>query len=126
MTRGMVNTVLARLSGVDTSGGANWYDKGTTWAVENGISDGTNPTGAVTREQLAAMLYRFAGSPEVHGKLTAADANEVSAYARDAMIWAMQNGIIFGVGDNCVNPGGNAERAQVAAMLARYIIKTMA
>lgn len=126
MTRGMVNTVLARLSGVDTSGGANWYDKGTAWAVENGISDGTNPTGAVTREQLAAMLYRFAGSPEVHGKLTAADANEVSAYARDAMIWAMQNGIIFGVGDNCVNPGGNAERAQVAAMLARHIIKTMA
>lgn len=126
MTRGMVNTVLARLSGVDTSGGANWYDKGTVWAVENGISDGTNPTGAVTREQLAAMLYRFVGSPEVHGKLTAADANEVSAYARDAMIWAMQNGIIFGVGDNCVNPGGNAERAQVAAMLARYIIKTMA
>ena len=50
MTRGMVNTVLARLSGVDTNGGSTWYEKGTEWAMKNGITDGTNPTGNVTRE----------------------------------------------------------------------------
>ena len=55
MTRGMVSTVLARLAGADTAGGETWYAKGTVWAVENGISDGTNPEQPVTREQLAAM-----------------------------------------------------------------------
>ena len=59
MTRGMVNTVLARLSGENTEGGANWYDKGNEWAVANGVSDGANPTANVTREQLAAMLARY-------------------------------------------------------------------
>lgn len=69
MTRGMVNTVLARLAGVDTTSaaGQNWYDKGVAWARENGVSDGTNPNGNVTREQLATMLYRYAGSPVVSG-----------------------------------------------------------
>ena len=77
MTRGMVNTVLARLAGANTEGGAKWYDKGTEWAVQRGISDGTNPTAPVTREQLAAMLYRFAGAPAVSGALNFNDANAV-------------------------------------------------
>ncbi len=121
MTRGMVNTVLARLNGVDTAGGVRWYDKGNEWAQRNGISDGTNPTAAVTREQLAAMLYRNAGSPEVSGTLTFADAESASAYAQDALIWAQQNGILSGIGENRVAPRATAERAQVAAMLARYL-----
>ena len=121
MTRGMVNTVLARLSGADTEGGAHWYDKGTDWAVANGISDGTNPTGNVTREQLATMLYRFAGSPEVSGTLSFTDAASVSSYAQNAMLWASQVGILSGFGDGSVAPTAGAERAQVAAMLARYI-----
>ena len=123
MTRGMVNTVLARLAGVDTTtdGGSKWYEAGTAWAKDNGISDGTNPTANVTREQLAAMLYRFAGSPEVSGELSFADADHVSGYAKDALLWAVQNGIMNGVGNNCVAPSANAERAQVAAMMARYL-----
>ena len=121
MTRGMVNTVLARLSGVDTTGGATWYEKGTEWAVANGITDGSNPTASVTREQLAAMLYRYAGSPAVSGELTFADADGVSGYAKDALLWAAQNGIINGVGGGRVAPKETAERAQVAAMLARYL-----
>lgn len=120
-TRGMVNTVLARLAGVDTNGGATWYDKGNEWAKQNGVSDGTNPTAAVTREQLATMLYRFAGSPAVSGTQRYADADKISSYAQDAMLWATQVGIISGVGNNLVNPNGNAERAQVAAMFARYL-----
>ena len=121
MTRGMVNTVLARLAGVDTEGGAKWYDKGTEWARANGISDGTNPTAPVTREQLAAMLYRFAGAPAVSGALNFNDANAVSEYARSALLWATQNGILNGVGGNLAAPAALAERAQVAAMLARYL-----
>lgn len=121
MTRGMVNTVLARLAGVNTAGGANWYDKGNEWAIANGVSDGTNPTVSVTREQLATMLYRFAGSPAVSGTLSFTDAGSVSSYARSALLWASQIGIINGLGDGSVAPASGAERAQVAAMLARYI-----
>ena len=121
MTRGMVNTVLARLAGEDTTGGANWYDKGTEWAKKNGITDGTNPTANVTREQLAAMLYRFAGSPAVSGELSFADADQISGYAKDALFWAVQNGILNGIGNNLIAPKNSAERAQVAAMMARYL-----
>ena len=123
MTRGMVNTVLARLAGVDTtpSQGQAWYEVGTDWVKKNGISDGTNPTAPVTREQLATLLYRYAGSPSVSGTLHAADAASVSDYAEDALLWANQNGIVNGVGSNTIAPKDNAQRAQVAAMLARYL-----
>lgn len=123
MTRGMVNTVLARLAGVDTTPGQGqaWYEVGTDWAKKNGISDGTNPTAPVTREQLATLLYRYAGSPCVSGTLHAADAASVSDYAEDALLWANQNGIVNGVGSNTIAPKDNAQRAQVAAMLARYL-----
>lgn len=123
MTRGMVNTVLARLAGVDTtpSQGQAWYEVGTDWAKKNGISDGTDPTAPVTREQLATLLYRYAGSPDVSGTLNAADAASISDYAKDALLWANQNGIVNGVGSNTIAPKDNAQRAQVAAMLARYL-----
>ena len=123
MTRGMVNTVLARLADVDTTPGQGqaWYEVGTDWAKKNGISDGTNPTAPVTREQLATLLYRYAGSPSVSGTLHAADAASVSDYAEDALLWANQNGIVNGVGSNTIAPKDNAQRAQVAAMLARYL-----
>ena len=123
MTRGMVNTVLARLAGVDTTPaiGQNWYDKGVAWARENGVSDGSNPNGNVTREQLAAMLYRYAGSPAVNGSLPFSDADTASDYAQNALIWATQNGILNGYGDGRIGPKANAERAQVAAMMARFI-----
>lgn len=123
MTRGMVNTVLARLADVDTTPGQGqaWYEVGTDWAKKNGISDGTDPTAPVTREQLATLLYRYAGSPSVSGTLHAADAASVSDYAEDALLWANQNGIVNGVGSNTIAPKDNAQRAQVAAMLARYL-----
>ena len=120
LTRGMVVTVLARLAGESTDGGANWYDKGCAWAVTNGVSDGTDPNGTVTREQLAAMLYRYFGSPAVSGSLSFADASSVSEYAHDAMQWCVNNGIINGM-DGLLNPQGQATRAQVSAMFARYI-----
>lgn len=113
MTRAMVNTVLARLAGVDTTSaaGQNWYDKGVAWARENGVSDGTNPNGNVTREQLATMLYRYAGSPAVNGSLPFSDADTASDYAQNALIWATQNGILNGYGDGRIGPKANAERA---------------
>ena len=123
MTRGMVNTVLARLAGIDTtpSAGQNWYEVGTAWAKANGITDGTNPEASVTREQLATLLYRFSGTPEVNGDLLFSDAHEVSGYAENALIWATQNGILNGVGNDRIAPGADAQRAQVAAMMARYL-----
>ena len=123
MTRGMVNTVLARLAGIDTTpkNGQKWYEVGTEWAKSKGITDGTNPEASVTREQLATLLYRFYGSPAISGTLRFADAGAVSAYAQDALLWATQNDIMNGVGNNCVAPSADAQRAQVAAMMARYL-----
>lgn len=125
MTRGMVNTVLARLAGADTAGGETWYAKGTVWAVENGISDGTAPEQPVTREQLAAMLYRYAGSPAVSGELGFDDADSISAWARDAVRWCVDNGILNGVGGNRMTPQDLARRGQVAAMLMRFLQATV-
>lgn len=125
MTRGMVGTVLARLAGADTAGGETWYAKGTVWAVENGISDGTNPEQPVTREQLAAMLYRYAGSPAVSGELGFDDADSISAWARDAVRWCVDNGILNGVGGNRMTPQDIARRGQVAAMLMRFLQATV-
>jgi hypothetical protein len=121
MTRAMLMKVLATLKGVDVSGGATWYEKAMTWAIENGISDGSDVESNITREQLAVMLYRYAGSPEVEGDLSGfTDAADVQSYAQDAMIWAVQSGLITGNEDGTLNPGGNATRAEVAAILMRF------
>lgn len=125
MTRGMVNTVLARLAGADTAGGETWYAKGTAWAVENGISDGTAPEQPVTREQLAAMLYRYAGSPAVSGELGFDDTTVISIWAYDAVRWCVDNGILNGVGGNRMTPQDLARRGQVAAMLMRFLQATV-
>ena len=120
VTRAMVWTVLARMAGENTDGGSTWYAKARTWTMDNGVSDGTDPMGSITREQLAAMLYRFEGSPAVSGNLSAyPDANTVSDWAKDAMIWATQEGIINGIGGN-LSPKTGATRAQLAAMLMRF------
>lgn len=122
MTRAMLMTVLARFDGHDTAGGSVWYEKGMAWAVANGVSDGSNPNGSITREQFATMLWRYAGSPAVSGSLTSfSDHAKVSGYATDAMRWAVSTGIIGGMGDGTLAPQGNATRAQVATMLMRFV-----
>ena len=125
MSRAMIVTVLARLEGVDTSTGDTWYEAGAQWAMQAGVSDGSNLMSALTREQLVTMLYRYAGQPE-SGVLTGFhDAASVSGYAVDAMAWAVNNGIINGVGNNTLDPRGTATRAQVAAILMRFIQNLM-
>lgn len=125
MTRAMVWTVVARLNGVDTAEGDTWYEAGQKWAVKAGISDGTNPDGTVTREQLAAMLYRYAGEPAVSGTISGfVDGDKVSDWAEDAMLWATTNGIIAGMEDGMLNPQGTATRVQVAAIMMRFIKQT--
>ena len=122
-TRGMLMTILARYAGADTTGGANWYEKGMAWAQSAGISDGRAPEAGITREQLVTMLYRYADVPEAGGTLDAfADADTVSSYAVDAMRWAAANGIVNG-SHGRLNPHGNATRAQAAAMLMRFCEK---
>ena len=119
MTRQMLMTVLARLDGTDTSGNA--YAKGMEWAIRNGVSNGSNPEGKITREQLATMLWRYAGNPSVSGRMTGfVDADQISGYAEDAMLWATKAGIIGGKGNGQLDPKGYATRAEVAAMLMRY------
>ena len=121
MSRAMLMTVLARLDGADTAGGTA-YEKGMAWAVSHGISDGRNSGAQVTREQLAAMLHRYAGSPAATNReLRFRDAGAVSGYAREAALWAVETGILSGYGDGTLAPGGKATRAQTAAMLMRYV-----
>ena len=120
-TRAMIWTVLARLNGQSVDGGSPWYAAAQSWAVSAGVSDGADPDGSITREQLAAMLYRAAGSPAVSGNFLAfSDGDSVSSWAESAMLWATQNGIIGGI-DGALAPQGQATRAQVAAMLQRFM-----
>ena len=101
--------------------GSSWYAAAHSCAAAKGVSDGEQPGGAITREQLVTMLYRLAGEPETTGELMAPDAASVSSWAKAAMIWAMENGLIEGDETGAVNPGATATRAQAAALLARYL-----
>ena len=121
LTRAMVWTIIARAEGVDTTGGASWYAKAQEWVVAKGISDGENPSAAITRQELVTMLYRLAGEPTVSGSVTAPDAESVSAWAGDAMVWAMNIGLIEGDENGAVTPTATATRAQAAAIFMRYI-----
>lgn len=122
MTRAMLMTVLARFDGQDTTGGAVWYEKPMEWARENGISDGSDPDGSITREQLATMLWRYAGSPAGGGSLSSfGDSASVSAYALEAVRWAAGEGLISGTDAGLLAPQGSATRAQVATILMRFV-----
>lgn len=127
-TRSMIVTILARMEGVNTSGGATWYARGREWAMGAGISDGTNMTGKITREQLAAMLYRYAKMKGYDVSASAplsgyTDASSVSGWATDAMRWAVSAGLINGRTATTLAPQGNATRAEVASILMRFMQK---
>lgn len=125
-TRAMIWTVLARDAGVDTSTGATWYEAGMKWAMENKISDGTGAENAITREQFATMLYRVAQSKgegftdSWYFPLSFDDAASISDWADEAMHWCVMKGILNG-SNNKLNPTDNASRAEVAAMLMRFL-----
>lgn len=124
MTRAMVWTVLARLDGINTTGEI-WYAAGQQWAMEHGISDGTNPNAEVTREQMAAMLYRYALLKEYDTAEKAdladyADAASISDYAVEAMAWANAKEVVNGVTTTTLEPQMDAARVQVAQMLKSF------
>ena len=114
----------------DVAGDA-WYADAVAWAAEAGAVNGTSaetfdPDAPVTREQLAAILYRYA---QAQGKgftgawafpLSFTDAAEVSEYAYEPMCWMTMNGVINGMGDGTLAPKDNATRAQIAAMFMRF------
>lgn len=121
MSRAMIWTVLAAYDGYNTAGGNPWYAPGQQWAMLNGVSDGTNPSGDLTREQLAVMLWRAAGSPNAGSLSGYTDASSVSDWAQTAMAWAVQNSILSGVGGSSLAPQMTATRAQVAVMLMQFV-----
>ena len=124
MTRAMLVTVLARLDGQDTNGGANWYSKGADWAKAKGISDGTLLDQSVTREQLVTMLYRYAKAGKTGGDLSKfTDAASVTDWAQEAMTWAVSKGILTGKDGARLDPQGTATRAEVATILQRFVEK---
>lgn len=121
VTRGMVMTILARREGIRTDRYTPWYAAGCEWAKANGISDGTNPEAPVTREQLAAMLYRYAGEPSVSADLSAyTDTVDISPYASKAVEWCVAKGILSGESATRLAPQDTATRAECAAMLQRF------
>lgn len=147
LTRGMLVTILYRMEeepGIDGAtlpftdvAEGRYYTEAVTWASQNGIVKGMTETAfapemPITREQLATILYRYAGFKgaklEEKGELSAfPDGASVKPYAREAMAWAVGTGLIQGIGHGGVTvlaPQGSATRAQVAAVLMRYLEKT--
>ena len=127
LTRAMVWTIIARMSGVDTTGGNTWYAKAQEWVVVNGISDGENPTAAITREQLVTMLYRYAqikgydvSVGENTNILSYVDATSISDYAVAAFQWSCGSGLTEGDENGALTPLATATRAQAAAMIMRF------
>lgn len=138
MTRGMLVTTLYRLAGspplenenlgypfADVPGDA-WYADGVYWARLNGVVSGYSderfgPDDPVTREQAAAILWRYAGSPAAQAGQSFADESEISLYAAQAVDWARANGIMNGSDGNRFLPGERATRAQVAIILQNYL-----
>ena len=122
LTRAMVWTIIARMSGVDTTGGNRWYAKAQEWVVAKGISDGENPTAAITREEFVTMLWRLAGEPVYTGDLSRVpDAGSISAWAQHAMLWAYATGLVEGDETGAITPTANANRAAAAALIMRYL-----
>lgn len=125
-TRGMLLTILARHDGVNTRG-TPWYRAGCDWAARNGISDGKNPEEAVSREEFALILYRYAqyrGGYMLSGNDLSSftDASAVSDAALDAVQWAVSEAILRG--DNFyLHPQSGATRAEAAAMLHRFFAR---
>ncbi len=136
LTRGMLAQILYNKAGraavtgnsafADVESGV-WYANAVVWAAENGIVSGYGngrfgPNDPITREQLAVMLYRHAGSPTSPNLLLPFDdAENVSDYALDALRWAVEKDIMNGKGNGILDPKGRATRAEVAAMLQRYL-----
>ena len=138
MTRGMLVTTLYRMAGspslenedlgypfADVPGDA-WYAGGVCWARLAGVVGGYSedqfgPDDPVTREQIAVILWRYAGSPAAESGTDFADEGSISAYAAQAVDWARANGIVNGVEDNRFLPQSSATRAQVATILRNYL-----
>lgn len=138
MSRGMLATVLYNLEDHPDQDGAvtfsdvssdAWYSDSVAWAAENGIVNGYGdgqfgPDDSITREQFAVMLWNYAGKPEAGGQaLDFKDADQVSGYARAALSWAVENGILNGY-DGRLTPGATATRAQAAQMLKNFMENT--
>ena len=137
-TRGMIAAILYRLEGnpeTDASmsftdiGPGEYYSEAIAWAAEQGIVAGYSetlfgPDDPVTREQLVSMLYRYAGSPKTTENLEAfTDSKKASKYAKPALCWAVETGILSGKGNGILDPQGKATRAEVASVLMRYCEK---
>ncbi len=136
LTRAMLVTILYRNAGEPSVEGMEnpfadvkadqWYTNAIIWAADNAIVNGTSettfaPNQTITREQIAAILYRHSGKPDVTAaELEFADANEISDYALGAMCWAVECSLIQGMGDRLA-PTQSATRAQIAVILMRYI-----
>lgn len=134
-TRGQIAAILYRASGSPTATGGTafpdvsstaYYAAATRWASANGIISGYangsfGPGDPITRQQLAAILWRYAGSPSASRGENFADESTIASYAATAVDWARDNGIITGKAGNLFDPNGRATRAQVAVILHRYM-----
>ena len=119
-------TVKAEGTFADVAANA-WYADAVNWAAEKGYVSGVGdgkfaPDASITREQMALILYRYAGSPDASGMVLRefADGDSVSAYAVDAIRWAVHEGLISGMENNTLAPQGTATRAQVAQILMNF------
>ena len=117
-TRAQLWTILARQNDADLSGGATWYENAQNWAKAKGISDGTDPDGAINRAQMVTMLWRAMGQPAAGSAASFTDVSTDSYYAQ-AVAWAVEHGITTGVGNGKFDPNATCTRGQIATFLYR-------
>ena len=117
-TRAQLWTILARQNDADLSGGNTWYEKAQNWAKAKGISDGTDPDGAINRAQMVTMLWRAMGQPAAGSAASFTDV-PTDSYYEQAVAWAVEHGITSGVGGGRFDPDAACTRAQIAAFLYR-------
>lgn len=122
-TRGQLVTALASLDGMDTST-ATMQDR-IAWAVARGITDGSAPDEAISRQQLVTMLWRYIGMHPSRYIPDHPDAFSIASYAQPALAWALENKIISGYTDGLLRPQASASRAHVAVMLLRYCVTAL-
>jgi len=122
VSHAMAWTMLANLNDQPINGGTTWYEKSRAWAMGKGLTDGSNPDGVISRQELALLLWAQAGKPASSQSFDGfTDTDEISAQAETALRWAVETKIMSGKGNGKLDPTGSTSRSEIAQMFKNFV-----